>query len=73
MKFLNFFLFLGVIFALLDPDPDIESGFETLTRTTGGLSSMARENYPELIRSLSLKQKLLEKVLIIKKVDVEKF
>jgi hypothetical protein len=26
MKFLNFFLFLWVIFALLDPDPDYESG-----------------------------------------------
>jgi hypothetical protein len=30
MKFLNFFLLLWVIFALLDPDPDTESGFETL-------------------------------------------
>jgi hypothetical protein len=28
MKFLNFFLFLWVIFALLDPDPDSESGSE---------------------------------------------
>ncbi len=27
MKFLNFFLFLWVISALLDPDPDSESGF----------------------------------------------
>jgi hypothetical protein len=26
MKFLNFCLFLWVIFALLDPDPDSESG-----------------------------------------------
>jgi hypothetical protein len=27
MKFLNFFLLLWVIFALLDPDPDSEYGF----------------------------------------------
>jgi hypothetical protein len=26
MKFINFFLYLWVIFALLDPDPDCESG-----------------------------------------------
>ncbi len=27
MKFLSFYLFLWVIFALLDPDPDFEAGF----------------------------------------------
>jgi hypothetical protein len=40
MKFLNFFLFLCVIFALLDPDPDpdFESGSrsETLVDTSVG-------------------------------------
>ena len=30
IKFLFFFLLLWVIFALLDPDPDSESGSETL-------------------------------------------
>ncbi len=34
MKFFNFFLFLWVIFALLDPGPDSEYGSETLLSTT---------------------------------------
>jgi hypothetical protein len=40
IKFLNFFLFLWVIFALLDPDPDFESGsvygFEDLIESGSG-------------------------------------
>jgi hypothetical protein len=41
MNFCNFFLFLRVIFALLDPDPDSECGSETLLFGQCFLSSHA--------------------------------
>jgi hypothetical protein len=37
MKFLDFFLFLWVIFALLDPDPDSESGSTDLIESVPDL------------------------------------
>jgi hypothetical protein len=33
MKFVNFFLFLWVLFALLDPDPDSESEYTDLIKS----------------------------------------
>jgi hypothetical protein len=40
MKFLNFFLFLWVIFALRGPDPDPESGYGFTDLTESGSETM---------------------------------
>jgi hypothetical protein len=44
LKFINFFLFLWVIFALLDPDPDCESGpgYGSRDPTESGIQSGCR-------------------------------
>jgi hypothetical protein len=44
MKFLNFFLLLCVIFALLDPDPDSESGSTDLIES--GSKTLHERQYP---------------------------
>jgi hypothetical protein len=50
MKFLYFFLFFWVIFALLDPDPDPSgSGSETLAKKKSG--SRAGQKVPDASRS----------------------
>jgi hypothetical protein len=40
MKFLNFFTFLWVIFALLDPDPDSKSGSTDLIEYESGSETL---------------------------------
>jgi hypothetical protein len=54
MKFLNFFLLLWVIFALLDPDPDSEYGsgtgstdlIESGSNGSGSETLVGREEFP---------------------------
>jgi hypothetical protein len=40
MKFINFFIFLCVIFALLDPDLDCESGSRSRNPTESGYTTL---------------------------------
>jgi hypothetical protein len=49
MKFLNFFLLLWVIFALLDPDPDSESG--STDPIESGSATLAVDRAPPLLHA----------------------
>ncbi len=54
MKFLNFFLFLWVIFALLDPDPDPESGSTDLIESRSGSETLVSWIWNYLFRIKNL-------------------
>ncbi len=47
MKILDFFLFLGVIFALLDPDPQFECGSGSGSETLNILIWQDPDEYPQ--------------------------